>query len=110
GSYDLWATYRETRAEDLRAEILAQAGRDSAAWKARSPLLAADKVLSPILILHGERDERMPVGPAHAFEARLRQLGRPVEGRFVTQGSHSLSPTVANGAALPFLERSLGAR
>jgi dipeptidyl aminopeptidase/acylaminoacyl peptidase len=110
GSYDLWATYRETRAEDLRADILAQAGSDSAAWKARSPLLDASKVTCPLLILHGERDERAPPGPAHALEARLRQLGRPVEGRFFPQGSHFLSPALTNSAVFPFLEKTLGTR
>ena len=108
GSYDLWATYRETRAEEVRAEILAQAGGDSAAWKARSPLLAADKVACPLLVLHGERDERAPAAPAHALEARLRQLGRPVEGRFFPQGGHYLSPALVNPAAFSFLEKTFG--
>jgi dipeptidyl aminopeptidase/acylaminoacyl peptidase len=105
GSYDLWATYRQTQAADLRESILALAGRDSAAWRVRSPLLEADHAAAPVLILHGDADDRMPVGPAHALQERLEALGRPVEARFFARGGHLLPQGQAQGAAIEFLKR-----
>ncbi len=107
GSYDLWATYRLGQAPGLREAILAQAGRDSAAWRARSPLLWSEPLRAPLLILHGERDERAPPGPAHALYERLREAGQPVEARFFPQGRHELPQGAVNAAAFEFLEKRL---
>lgn len=45
----------------------------------RSPLRHASRVTTPTLILHGERDERVPVSQAIAFSRALRANGTPVE-------------------------------
>ena len=51
---DLWATYRAADAshrDDIRSDIIAQAGRDSAAWKARSPLLQASRIHAALCVV-----------------------------------------------------------
>jgi len=55
GLYDLWSGYRVADAEAQKT-IVTAAGRDSAAWKARSPALASGKLTATVLLLHGEKD------------------------------------------------------
>ncbi|MBO0744723.1 MAG: S9 family peptidase, partial [Candidatus Dormibacteraeota bacterium] len=45
----------------------------------RSPLRHAARVTTPTLILHGEKDERVPVSQAYAFSRALRANGVAVE-------------------------------
>jgi dipeptidyl aminopeptidase/acylaminoacyl peptidase len=44
-----------------------------------SPLTYAERITTPTLILHGESDDRCPVGQAEELFATLRVLGRDVE-------------------------------
>ena len=44
-----------------------------------SPLSYAARVRTPVLILHGERDARVPIGQARGFFRALRAHGVPVE-------------------------------
>jgi len=45
----------------------------------RSPLTQADGITAPVLLLHGDADEVVPVEQARALAHRLDQLGRRVE-------------------------------
>lgn len=44
-------------------------------YRQRSPLLHADKVTTPALILHGERDNRVPVSQGHELHHALERRG-----------------------------------
>jgi dipeptidyl aminopeptidase/acylaminoacyl peptidase len=107
GVYDLQATYRETKLPGYRETIVAEAGRDSAAWRERSPLSIAANIHAATLVFHGEKDDRAPVAPAHAFAAALEKAGTLVESQFVAEGGHVLSPALTNRAALEFLTKRL---
>lgn len=59
-----------------------------------SPSLHADQVSTPLMIVHGEKDQRVPVAQARNFVARLKKAGK-VEGKdFVyleqPQNTHNL--------------------
>jgi dipeptidyl aminopeptidase/acylaminoacyl peptidase len=45
----------------------------------RSPLFAADKVTTPILLTHGDEDSNVPPGESDQFYAALKMLGVPAE-------------------------------
>ena len=49
------------------------------AYRARSPITFADKVTTPLLILHGETDTRVPTGQSTEFYRSLRDRGKTVE-------------------------------
>lgn len=62
--------------------------------RAISPALHAEEVSVPLLIVHGAKDQRVPVAQARGFASRLRRAGK-VEGRdFVyleqPQNTHNL--------------------
>jgi len=48
-------------------------------YDAHSPLRFVEKVRTPVLILHGEADPRVPISQDEAFYNSLRRLDRPVE-------------------------------
>lgn len=86
--YDLWATWRAADATTA-ANIVAEAGSDSAGWKARSPLLAAARVDARVLVLQGV-DPGAPVDPARAFVAARLAGGAPVDTVWAAPGTHRL--------------------
>ncbi|NDL58689.1 S9 family peptidase [Phytoactinopolyspora mesophila] len=66
-------------------------------WARRSPISFASQASTPLLILHGEQDRRIPVGQAVGFARALRQYGCPVrqvvyprEGHAVAERQHVL--------------------
>lgn len=63
----------------------AGASRDSYPWNNRSlyvdqsPLFSADKVVTPMLLLHGASDTNVPLGESIQMFTALKILGKPVE-------------------------------
>lgn len=53
-----------------------------------SPLTHIDRVRTPTLILHGERDECVPVGQGYQFFRALRDRGVPVEMTVYPRAGH----------------------
>ncbi len=45
----------------------------------QSPLFSADKIKTPILLLHGDQDDNVPIGESIQMYNALRILGKPVE-------------------------------
>ncbi|HYM79998.1 MAG TPA: alpha/beta fold hydrolase [Candidatus Limnocylindria bacterium] len=106
GIYDLWATYRGTGLPNFQETIVNEAGRDSAAWKERSPVKMTASLGRPLLVLHGEQDQNVPASQAHAFHQTLERQGGPVEARFFPNGAHQLGND-AQRVAFEFLKRTL---
>lgn len=105
GIYDLWATYRGTKLAGFREAIVAEAGRDSAGWRARSPLLEASRIRCRTLVLHGEKDDNVPVRQANAFAMAIRAGGTLSELWVMPGAGHVLPLGMANRAAFDFLDR-----
>ncbi len=103
-SYDLWATYRHAPA-DFGRGLLTEAGRDSAGWKARSPLVVATKLGATVMILHGAKDDVAPVEAARAMDRALTANGGHVERIEAPNGGHRLTPRDGSRPALEFLTR-----
>src|SRR5262245_33792009 len=109
GTYDLWAVWRAARAshaDDLVSDIEKGAGTDSAAWRERSPALAADRLRCPVLIMHGEDDPRAPFAQASGFAGALKARGLTVETRFVPKAG-PVSQRDALMASTTFLRHTL---
>ena len=52
---------------------------DPEIYKQDSPLTFASQVKTPLLIVHGERDLRVPISQAYEFYSALKHYGSPVE-------------------------------
>jgi dipeptidyl aminopeptidase/acylaminoacyl peptidase len=72
-------------------EIGAYPWQDPARYLVLSPITYADRIRTPLLIQHAERDLRTTIGQAEALFARLRRLRRPVRLMRVPDESHELT-------------------
>ena len=78
GAYDFFKWY-PTSLFGINKNIEMEAGTSTEAFKARSSIYHIDKIRSPILLLHGARDGRIPVDQAEAFAERLKSEGCSVQ-------------------------------
>jgi dipeptidyl aminopeptidase/acylaminoacyl peptidase len=69
-------------------------------YAAHSPLTFADRVTTPLLIQHGERDLRTPIANAWKFYRALKQRGKTVEFDIHPGSSHVFYQPVQEHAAM----------
>lgn len=80
-------------------------------YRFRSPItyLTKDRKIPPVLILHGEADERVPIGQGEQLFMTLQQNGAEVEFVRYPDGSHSSLTRIGYPAhRKDFLERLVG--
>lgn len=61
---------------------------DPAFLRSISPIHRVDRIRAPLLLGHGERDPRVPVGEARQIEAALKARGAPVEAVYFRDEGH----------------------
>lgn len=103
-SYDPWASYRALP-ESARAAYARAAGRDSAAWSARSPLAVAARIGSPVLVLQSLESGITATAPAQAFAAARAGHQLYVEARLNGTEPNPFRHRDALRVALDFLAR-----
>ena len=60
-------------------------------WLQRSPLMHATNVRTPLLIQHGENDERVPTTQAYEYYSALKRIGKaPVDLIIYRNSSNAL--------------------
>ena len=62
-----------------RAYVQAAAGTDPEALRSASPVHHADQIRVPVLLIHGEEDQRAPIRQAEALRKALLAQGHPPE-------------------------------
>ena len=60
-------------------------------YLAKSPLMSAAHIKTPLLIIHSENDYRCPIGQAEELFQALKRLGREVQFARFPDESHELS-------------------
>jgi len=76
---DLADSYFLSDAGEVMAEYFKRPWEARDAYVAHSPLTFASKVTTPLLIQHGERDNRVPIANAWKFYRALKRMGKTVE-------------------------------
>ena len=61
------------------AVLVGQRPGSDARYVDRSPISYASRIARPLLLLHGDADDTVPVGQSIALRDKLRDLGRPVD-------------------------------
>jgi len=93
---DFFSTWADGRDRDIWTIDNGQARANGDPWKARqsyldnSPLYSADRVHTPLLIMHGEKDYTVPTEQGEMMFYALRYLKRPVELVLYRNGDHSI--------------------
>jgi dipeptidyl aminopeptidase/acylaminoacyl peptidase len=85
---DLADMYYLSDSADVMAEYFKKPWENRASYVAHSPLTHVEKVTTPLLIQHGERDVRVPLANALKFYRALKALGKTVEYDFYPGGGH----------------------
>lgn len=106
GIYDFKKQYQETRIEGIRRLMKSETGLGRQAIEERSSILQMHNLNCPVLILHGEMDERVPVSQALMLRDRLTALGKEFEIRLFPDSGHEMRPEVPM-LAVEFLRRRL---
>jgi dipeptidyl aminopeptidase/acylaminoacyl peptidase len=79
GVYDFKKAYDETKIDGIRKNIEAETGFTEKAIRERSSILQMEKLKTPVLIIHGEKDENVPVNQAWLLRDRLTELKKDFE-------------------------------
>jgi dipeptidyl aminopeptidase/acylaminoacyl peptidase len=87
---DLADQYFLSDGGEVMAEYFKRPWEAREAYAAHSPLTHAAKVSTPLLIQHGERDQRVPIANAWKFYRALKALGKTVELDIYPRGGHVL--------------------
>jgi dipeptidyl aminopeptidase/acylaminoacyl peptidase len=85
-----WTVQYEDSAPTLRGFQVALLGGTPEevpeVYRASSPITYVDEVDAPVIIEQGRNDTRCPARPVELYEARLRELGKPVEVHWFDSG------------------------
>lgn len=106
GAYDLTALGVDFRARVAREIAPAAGGGVEGALAERSACHRARDVHSPVLLVHGARDEVLPASQSEQLYRRLRDLGKRAELVILPGQGHFLPPgPLWEGTIYPFLAR-----
>lgn len=83
-------------------------GNDLAALRANSPAAHAQALQVPVLLVHGSRDERVPIAHSHALRRALQAAGNPPQWMEVPNEGHGFYSDTNRAAFLAALEIFLG--
>ena len=103
GLYDLWAVARASK--PLRDAFAREAGRDSSAWRLRSPASQPLQLASPLLIEYHTGDALVPTGQAQGYASALIAAGQPAEVQDVDGADRTIPSGSASEAAYAFIEK-----
>lgn len=108
GVYDFKRAHDDVGILGIRKNMEKEAGLSDKAVKERSSVVHMEQLACPVLILHGERDENVPVSQAYLLRDRLTELQKPFEIRTFPEAGHDMQGANVNDLALAYFRRELG--
>jgi len=107
GIYDFGKEYGETQIPGIRDKMQEETHMTPAAVKERSSILRMEKLRCPVLILHGELDDRVPVSQALLLRDRLAALHKEFEIQLFPERGHDVGTANLVSYASDFFKRKL---
>lgn len=108
GIYDFRKAHDEVRIEGIRKNMEAETGMTDEAVRLRSSVSQMKDLKCPVLILHGERDENVPVSQALLLRDELTRLKKEFELKLFPDRAHSIGAQEVAALTLDFFRRKLG--
>ncbi|MFT5755426.1 MAG: dipeptidyl aminopeptidase/acylaminoacyl peptidase [Alteromonadaceae bacterium] len=116
GVYDLPMLFEEGDIKAIKwgdAFLNKTLGLDEAKQIAQSPVYHVDKLKAPVLLIHGEDDQRAPIAHAEKLKDALEQHNHPYEWFVKDKEGHGFYDEAnileANKKILSFLNKNIGA-
>jgi hypothetical protein len=106
GAYDFSKMYPATL-PGIQDNIRMEAGTSEQAFRARSAIYYVEKIKTPVLLLHGGRDERIPVQQAEAFAEKLEVNRIPFKLKIFPNAGHDIPIPELYREIDPFLMANL---
>jgi dipeptidyl aminopeptidase/acylaminoacyl peptidase len=106
GIYDFQKAHDEVKIPGIRENMEKETGMTEAAVKERSSVFQMEKLKCPVLILHGEKDENVPVTQAYLLRDRLTALKKDFEIKLYPDRPHGIGPEVTT-ETIDFFKRRL---
>jgi len=106
GVYDFFKWY-PTPDSIMNSNIKKEGGTSAEAFKSRSAIYHVENIKSPVLLLHGARDETIPVEQAEAFAEKLKANGIVFKMKIFPNAGHRIPNDELNREIDPFLEEFL---
>jgi dipeptidyl aminopeptidase/acylaminoacyl peptidase len=106
GIYDFRKAYDDSTLRGVRENMKAETGMTKEAIRERSSVLRMENLKCPVLILHGEKDQNVPVSQALLLRDRLTMLHKDFEIRLFPDREHSIGPEVTT-LTVDFFQRKL---
>jgi dipeptidyl aminopeptidase/acylaminoacyl peptidase len=94
GIYDFQRAHDEVKLPGIRRNMETETGMTREAVEARSAIRRLEDLRCPVLILHGEADDNVPVSQALLLRDRLQALGKDFEIRLYPGRPHGIGPEV----------------
>ena len=107
GVYDFKRAHDDVGILGIRKNMEKEAGLSDKAVKERSSVMHMESLACPVLILHGEADENVPVSQAYLLRDRLTELQKPFEIMTFAGAGHDMQGASVNDRALAFFRREL---
>lgn len=89
GVYNIGAEYEFWQAQGVTAEVMEEVMGGQANFALASPIHYVQPELPPILLIHGEQDETVPVHIARDFQAALQAVGAASELKVYASAGHA---------------------
>ena len=106
GIYDFRKAHDEAKIEGIRNNMERESGMTEAAIRERSSVFQMERLRCPVLILHGEKDENVPVSQALLLRDRLTELKKEFEIKLFPDRAHGIGPEVTT-LTVDFFKRKL---
>lgn len=81
----------DTWRRDFREREYGSPDTDGELLESLSPITDAERIRTPLFVVHGEADPRVPVDQARHLVERVQKNGQPVEAMFLPEEGHGLS-------------------
>lgn len=91
GAYDAKNNFETTQIEGIRENFRKEAGTSERAFRERSSIFDMEKLQCPVLILHGENDDRIDVSEAKNLDKKLTELNKEHKSVIFPGMDHFLS-------------------
>jgi len=105
GAYDLKSLAQKTKDEKLKQNIRLEAGGMEEAFTVRDPKTLISKLTAPLHIIHGQKDEQIPVEQASDFAEFLTKIGINHKLTILEEEGHKVfSEKIFKERIIPFLK------
>ncbi len=105
GVYDLESMVNQTSDERMKQNIINETGGTVDSYNKRDPKKLCDKLKAPLHIVHGLKDEQIPVSQAEDFSLFLQEKNINQKLTILEKSGHKLfSERIFKEVMIPFLE------